>query len=371
MTAGLPLTAMSAHSCHVEVVRHPDQLGPEVRNFMDCAERRCVEFGFPWFRNLAATVYFDSTKLRFFVLWRAGEVISVLPLRAEKTAFGWDFYALGNFYTTLFEPLFAPDCRVADLAPLLAAVKAEFPALGALRLAPMDPAAPSYALLLAALRLSGWQPFPFFAFGNWYQRIDQSWSGYLADRAGMLRSTIKRAGKKFAAEGGTLEIVTAPDQLDRAIAAYQHVYGASWKKPEPFPAFMPGLLRTYAAQGQLRLGLAWLGAVPIAAQVWIVAHGKAEIYKLAYDEQYKAYASGTLLTAKLMEQAIDADRVVEIDYLIGDDPYKQAWMRDRRERWGVIAYHPGSLAGMAGWLQQATLRLLKQARGRLRRLRRA
>jgi hypothetical protein len=351
----------------VEVVTRLEALAPDACAFLEAAESRCVEFGLAWFRNLAATVYPASAELRFYIRRRSGAVQAVIPLRAERGALGWTLHALGNFYTALYEPLCAPGCSGADLALLLAAMRRDFPGLGALRLAPMDPASAGYRLMLEALHGAGWRPYEFFSFGNWYQAIDLPAADYLAQRSGILRSTLKRAGKRFAADGGTLELVTAPQDLARAIDAYQRVYAASWKRPEPYPDFMPGLLRTSAERGSLRLGLAWMGGQPIAAQVWIVAHGKAEIYKLAYDEGYKAYASGTLLTAKLMAHAIDIDRVTEIDYLIGDDPYKQAWMRERRERWGIIAYNPRTPAGLAGWLREALGRALKAARARLRR----
>jgi CelD/BcsL family acetyltransferase involved in cellulose biosynthesis len=351
----------------VEIVTRPDALAADARAFLQQAEARCIEFGLPWFSNLAATVYPDNAQLRFYILRRGGRVLALLPLRAERAVLGWTLHALGNFYTALYEPLCAADCRPQDLAELLDAMRAEFGGLASLRLAPMDPAAPGYRLMLEALRGAGWRPFEFFAFGNWHQAIDEPWSAYLAQRSGVLRSTLKRAGKKFTGDGGTLEIVTAPADLPRAIAAYEKVYAASWKKPEPYPDFMPGLLRSCAERGQLRLCIAWIDGQAIAAQVWIVAHGKAEIYKLAYDENFKQYASGTLLTAKLMEHAIDVDRVTEIDYLIGDDPYKQAWMRDRRERWGVIAYNPRSPGGLAGWARDALGQRIKSLRARFAR----
>jgi len=84
-----------------------------------------------------------------------------------------------------------------------------------------------------------------------------------------------------------------------------------------------------------------------------VAHGRADIYKLAYDEAYKALAPGTLLTAALMEEALDVDGVREIDYLIGDDPYKATWMSQRRERFGLIAYDPLTPRGLFGLIRQA------------------
>jgi len=368
MTANQPLAHdLAPLLSGVDVVRHPDQLAPDVRDFLTQAEKRCPEFGFAWFSNLAATVYPGSEELRFYVLRRLGTVLAVLPLRAEKAGLGWTLHALGNFYTTLFEPQFAPQCCTADLALLVATMQADWPGLGALRLAPMDRTAPSYRLIIDGIRAAGWQPYEFFSFGNWYQPVSGSWSDYLAKRNGTLRNTIKRMTKKFSGDGGTLEIVTAGDDVARAVEAYEKVYASSWKQAEPYPEFIPGLARTCAEQGFLRLGLAWLNGRPIAAQLWIVTHDRAEIYKVAYDERFKAYAPGTLLTALLMEHVIEVDKVTEVDYLIGDDPYKKTWMSHRRERWGIIAYNPRSLGGLAGWVREALGRQVKSVKARFTR----
>lgn len=232
----------------------------------------------------------------------------------------------------------------------------------------MDPESTSFRTLLAALQASGLVPFRFFCFGNWYLQVHDDWTTYFKNREGTLRSTIKRMTKKFAAEGGTLELVQGGANLDRSLAAYERVYASSWKKPEPYPEFVPGLIRTCAERGWLRLGVAWLNGEPIAAQLWIVSNGKANIYKLAYDENFKLYASGTLLTAMLMEHAIEKDRVVEVDYLIGDDPYKKSWMSHRRERWGIIAYDPETVTGMFGLSKEVLGRRLKPIVARARTL---
>ena len=105
-----------------------------------------------------------------------------------------------------------------------------------------------------------------------------------------MRNTIKRMGKKFEADQGSIKIATQPDEMAWAIAAYESVYAASWKVEEPYPEFMPGLLRMCAAKGWLRLGVACLGEQPVAAQAWIVLSGRAEIYKVAYDENFKHYS---------------------------------------------------------------------------------
>jgi CelD/BcsL family acetyltransferase involved in cellulose biosynthesis len=47
----------------------------------------------------------------------------------------------------------------------------------------------------------------------------------------------------------------------------------------------------------------------------------------------------------MMEYVLDVDRVREVDYLTGDDKYKQDWMTHRRERWGILAMNPRTLRG--------------------------
>ena len=72
----------------------------------------------------------------------------------------------------------------------------------------------------------------------------------------------------------------------------------------------------------------------MAAQLWFVANQVAHIFKLAYDGEYSQFSVGTLLTMKLMEHVIDVDKVACVDFLSGDDEYKQQWMSARRERVG-------------------------------------
>jgi CelD/BcsL family acetyltransferase involved in cellulose biosynthesis len=103
-----------------------------------------------------------------------------------------------------------------------------------------------------------------------------------------------------------------------------------------------------AERGWLRLGIAYYDNEPVAAQLWIVSHGRAVIYKLAHDEKVAKLSVGTVLTAFLMAHVLDVDKVREVDYLIGDDSYKKDWMSYRRERWGIVAYNPCSVAGLAG-----------------------
>lgn len=360
LSSGAPSQPETAR---VAAFDHPDRLPAAVQAFMGRAERRNIGFGVDWYRNLVDTVYADHPGIRFYVLFNDEQVVAVLPLRAARVRGGWKLDSLSNFYTTVYAPVLEPGTKSADLLPMLATIGRDFGGFSSLTLAPMDPADDSYQTVLGALRLQGWLAYEYFAFANWFQPVaGADWTAYLMARSGTLRSTIKRMSKKFAGDGGTLEIVTDAKDVVAAIAAYNEVYAASWKRPEEFPAFVPGLLKICAERDYLRLGLAWLNGRPIAAQVWIVAHGRAEIYKVAYHEDFKAYTPGTLVTAMLMQHVIEVDKVAEVDYLIGDDPYKKTWMNQRRERWGIVAYNPRSARGLAGIAYEALGRSLKGVR---------
>ena len=107
-------------------------------------------------------------------------------------------------------------------------------------------------------------------------------------------------------------------------------------KPNEFLAdFTPSLVYRLSECGWLRLAILYVKGNPVAAQIWFVVHGKANIYRLAYDEQWKKYSPGSILTEYLMRHVIDEDKVSEIDFLTGNERYKQDWMTNQNERIGV------------------------------------
>jgi hypothetical protein len=253
--------------------------------------------------------------------------------------------ALRNYYTCLFSvvpPEVLPDADTIEIAPL-------------------DEAQAD--ALMANMRTRGWYARKYFASGNRYLPCaGLSFADYLAARPSQVRNTLRRKGKSFP---GTLEIITGGERLEIGIAAYEHVYLRSWKKPEPYANFVGDWMRICARNGWLRLGVAWLDDKPIAAQFWFVRKKRAFIYKLAYDEEHKPLSAGSLLTAELFRHCLDIDRVDEVDYLSGDDAYKSQWVTHRRERVGVKLCNLGTMRGkfeVAIEWGGETLKRLKQRR---------
>ena len=314
----------------------------------------------PWFRVLAGTL----PGLRLHALESEdGQVHALLPMCAQVSTNPFmprRLVTAANYYTPIFNPF------VADGAVVQPCLDALARSIAAARwdvamLFPLDREAATYAALQSAFRSAGMAVQPYLCFGNWYLKVTgRSYDEYASALPARLRNTMKRKRQQL---GNRLrfEIVSGGDRLEDAIAAYEAVYRASWKPPEGHPHFMPQLIRTCAAEGWLRMGVAWVDGEPAAAQVWMVADGVAAIFKLAYDQRHVKHSVGSLLTAELMRHVIDIDRVQEVDFLSGDDAYKQDWMSHRRERWGLSAFNLRTVRGLSLAILHFGGRALKRA----------
>ena len=323
--------------------------------FQHAAAGAGIFLSLPWFRGLARHGLAHSS-LRVYALHSdAGdEAHALLPMcrlaPANRLFPVRKLAAVANYYSPVFGPLVSGNANLCDsLLPLATEIASGVECSDVVSIFPMDRESPLFAATLSAFLAAGMVVQPYHCFGNWYLKVNgRSYDTYASTLPPRLRNTLKRKGQQLATSGRLrMEIISGNDKLDEAIAAYEAVYRASWKPPEGHPQFMPELIRTCAREGWLRLGIAWIDGEPAAAQVWMVEGGVASIYKLAYDQRFVRYSVGSLLTAHLMRHAIDVDGVREVDFLSGDDPYKQDWMSHRRERWGIAAFNLRTLPGLS------------------------
>jgi CelD/BcsL family acetyltransferase involved in cellulose biosynthesis len=341
------------------------------------AERESFFLSLDWFRNFERTVVgpeqavvvygaetgarSDASAQGALVAWRYRR--SEGPVRLTRLE------ALGNYYTSYFAPIVSAGADSAGVVDaLVGAICRDRADWDELYIQPLDPTAPAFQHLRRALRRRGLIVQSYACFGNWYLDVGgRSYAEYLRGLPGMLRKNIPYATRRLERTGTVRhELITGKERLAEALSDYERVYRATWKQPEPYPAFVPGLASFAADRGWLRLGLTYLDGEPVAAQLWLVANDVASIYKMCYDERVAKYSVGTILTARLLEHVIDVDGVREVDYLSGDDAYKRQWMSDRRERWGLRAFNPLSARGLVQGVKYVGGRLGKAALARVR-----
>lgn len=301
-----------------------------------------------WFANLLAHGFeHPPHQHRIVPLNDSGACLHLM----QQTS-GDPLASLANYYSCLYGPIGMSDGARGSSAvnwPTVAQLLRRLPGGAVVQLQPLDADSAWLAALQEGLHAAGYWTDRFFCSGNWYQPVpDGGFGTYWQQRLSALRHSMERGRRRLDKAGAwRIDIQTdASAGLEQALAAYQTVYAQSWKPPEPCPDFMPELVRTAAREGWLRLGVLWLGEQPLAAQVWLVYGGKANIYKLAYARGFEKFSAGTVLTQALMAHAMDVDQVREVDYLSGDDAYKADWMALRRERVGLVAFDRSRLRGL-------------------------
>jgi hypothetical protein len=332
-----------------------DQLPESANACFEQGEKDSLFFSRPWFENLTAALDDDEAMLLACVVTE-NEVLAILPL--IKSA-GHIWHALKHRYTTHYSLLLTDDDQDRVLA-CLAEGLSRLP-IKALLLEPV--ACDDHRLdgLQRAMETAGFSCDHAFRFYNWiYRAQGQSFAAYMADRPARLRNTIARKQRKLEREHGYEIGLFTGEEVPRKMPDYYAAYSASWKANEQYVGFLDGIVASLSKPGWSRLAILYVKGRPVAAQLWFVAHGKASIFRLAYDEAWKPYSPGSILTSFLMAYVIDTDKVELIDFLTGNDAYKQDWMSERRERFALSCVKNAKPAGQYQRLAESLKRMLKR-----------
>jgi len=294
-------------------------------------EKDSIFLSRPWFENLAAAGLDDDESIVLACVVAGEEVLAILPLMQSAGNTG---YSLKHRYTSFYSLLLA-DKNQQPILDCLARGLGDSP-IQSLLLEPVAGDDNKMHGLQRAMEMAGFGCECRFRLYNWIYRVQgQSCAEYMAARPARLRNTIARKRRKLEREHGYQIRLFTGDQVPPAMPDYYAAYSASWKANEQYVDFVDGLAAGFSRPGWTRLAVLYIKGKPAAAQLWFVLHGKANIFRLAYDEAWKAYSPGSILTGFLMEYVIDTDRVEEIDFLTGNDAYKPDWMSERRERFAL------------------------------------
>lgn len=262
-----------------------------------------------------------------YVVAKCAEGRALLPL--ARTGKG-RLAPLSNWYSFRWRPLATPGAETLIEVAARSLSKANW----RIALTGLPDEDGTATRLAHAFTAAGWRVTRETHDANHILALDgRTYEEYLASRPGALRTTLKRKAGKV-----SCKVLRHFDPA--AWVAYEEIYRESWKPEEGSPLFLEHFARAEAAAGRLRLGVATLGGLPVAAQFWTVEGGTAFIHKLAHRETARAASPGTALTAALMAEAIDRDRVELVDFGTGNDAYKRDWMDDIRPRYRIDAIWP-------------------------------
>lgn len=297
-----------------------------------------------WWRAVAATAIPDGCHALFPVVRQGGAPVLMMPLLRARGGLS----ALVTPYTCLYQPAVAP---AADLERAAAALARHLGPV--LRIDAIDPAWTGWPQVIRGVRHGGYRAMPFASFVNWYEPLGgRDWAGYLADRPGALRETIRRRLRRAERDARLSVGVAGPGEEAAYLAEYEQVHAQSWKAPEPYPGFAAAFVAEAARAGVLRIAVLRRDGQPVAAQYWTVQAGVATVLKLAHVASAKGDSPGTVLTAWLIRRLVDVEKVQMLDFGRGDDAYKSQWATGRRQRSGLIIADPGRLRGAAAVCRQ-------------------
>lgn len=296
-----------------------------------------------WFETLHAATGGRDWSLLIASVIDDRHVLAMLPLIVHPNG---HWASLTHHYTPFFSVLCDEGHRQATLACLAEGLgQLRFQSL---QIEPVDIESGTIRELLLAMQKCGFKSWHRFHSYNWVHLTgDQSYDDYMQDRPARLRNTIARKGRKLQREHGYEIRLFRGEEVDPALVDYHAAYSTSWKANEQFGKLFNGMAIALAGPDWTRLAVLYAAGQPAAAQLWFVAHRKANIFRLAYDERWRSYSPGSILTAFMIRHVFEDDRVEELDFLVGNESYKQDWMSERRERSSLVFAAPPQ---PRGWL---------------------
>ncbi len=328
-------------------------------------QAQAVEQGFfhsqPWFEFMLKYYWDDSELCLYAVEDAAGQPLLLAPLRMTvsdaavplaRTVASIGHMENFSVLCLLFDPALGEQ-RYPVLTTLFRALRRQSsPTIDVLRLWPVETDSELDSFVGKALADSG---FLVQRYANSFNRFEDttglSFDEYFANRSSNHRYNVRRRERNLA-KAGNLEIniytgVESPEEMQRGLDDYILGTAESWQSSESLASrHMLILIRLAAQEGCMRLGVLKLDGRPIAGQFWLVSGGVAHCMRLAYHEDYKKLAPGVVLTSHMLAHVLDMDRVSKIDFGIGEEDYKEKWMKNSRYYSGFMAPNSHTLRGL-------------------------
>jgi CelD/BcsL family acetyltransferase involved in cellulose biosynthesis len=290
---------------------------------------------------------FGTGELEIRTLWRKGQLTAVLPLgrrrgQVESTA---------NYHTPVFGIVAEDQAAAASMAREL------------FRDAPaqvsMTTVAPEEATLRVcqdAAEEAGFRVVTRPHLLSPYVELNYGWNEYKRTLHSHLLRNLRRGRKQLEEQGPlTVEIVTGGALLDERLDQAMQVEASGWKGKNGSAIQSRSHTRWFyreaahwaAEQGVLRLYLLRLSGKVLTMCFTLQQHGVCYMLKGGYDEAFKRYSPGNILTEALIEDC--ANRGITRVEMNGEaDTYKLNWATGTRQYMRFEAFAP-TAAGQLAW----------------------
>jgi CelD/BcsL family acetyltransferase involved in cellulose biosynthesis len=154
--------------------------------------------------------------------------------------------------------------------------------------------------------------------------VTGSFEAYWEARGKNLRQNMRKQRARLEKEGVKphLDVLTAPEEIDRAVMAYAQLESAGWKAagdtalaPENVQGrFYRSMLKGFAAEGKARVYQYRFNDRIVAVDLCIVGGGALIILKTTYDEAYKQLSPAFLMREEAFRQLFTTKEVDRIEF---------------------------------------------------------
>lgn len=169
--------------------------------------------------------------------------------------------------------------------------------------------------------------------------LTDTYEEFLQSRPAQLRDNLARSRHRMARDGLDCELVRAqsPGEL-RAIVAEIASLVHSSKVPGHSAAFgqFSGVIGSLAACHRIHAVLMRIGSQPAGFAITLLGAGIATGYLMSYDPATRRYSPGHQCVAEQVRWAYESG-VKEMDFSLGDAPYKWLWCDDSYQTVHVCA----------------------------------
>ncbi|MEW6323815.1 MAG: GNAT family N-acetyltransferase [Nitrospirota bacterium] len=183
---------------------------------------------------------------------------------------------------------------------------------------------------------------------------ENGWGAYLQSKSSKHRKNLRRL-ERHVEHSPHLRIRSGRDwEVAAQLSSIVRIESRSWKMAQGNPRitgptatlFFSELFEAFRRRNWLETWYLLHDDEPVAYTINYLYDGKLYFYNVAYDLRHADQSPGTALTMHVLRNAFER-RIVEYDFLRGDEPYKRLWTHEARQLYHAVIIGRGLRARLA------------------------